>query len=151
MHYIIRNIEKKDLPQLVVLCEQHAHYEQAEYSSEGKEAKLEKALFSIRPALYALVVEVDNAVVGFATYTFDFSTWDAEFFIYLDCLYLEPAFRGHGIGAKIIEILRKTGMERDCVNIQWQTPVFNEQGINFYKNIGGLLQEKARFILPLAI
>jgi ribosomal protein S18 acetylase RimI-like enzyme len=149
MDYIIRKCEEKDLPQLVELCRKHSEFEQAVYRSIGKAAQLKEALFSDSPKLFCSVIESDNALKGYFSYTFDYSTWDAQSFLYLDCLYLAAEFRGNKIGDLVFEQLKAIAKQNDCVNIQWQTPVFNERAIRFYKRIGGTGKEKLRFFINL--
>ncbi|MCD0469302.1 GNAT family N-acetyltransferase [Flavobacterium sp. JAS] len=149
MEYSIRNCEVSDLPKLVVLCQKHAEYEKAAYSPEGKEEGLKKALFDENPKLHCLVVATKETIVGYVSYTFDFSTWNAATFIYMDCLFLEEETRGLGIGEILIEKLKQIGTEKNCVNIQWQTPEFNERAIKFYNRIGGKGKDKVRFTLDL--
>ncbi|MCO4292032.1 GNAT family N-acetyltransferase [Solitalea sp. MAHUQ-68] len=149
MEYLIRSIEEWDLPELVILCQKHAEYERAVYQSAGKEELLRIALFSAIPKLFALVVESNNKVVGYSTYTFDFSTWDAALFLHMDCLYLESEFRSTGIGAVLIERLTHVAVDKGCVNIQWQTPIFNERAIKFYNRLEAIGKEKMRFSLEL--
>jgi ribosomal protein S18 acetylase RimI-like enzyme len=149
MEYIVREIREEELSRLVEMCKSHADYEQANYNSTDKEKKLRAAIFSKNRKLYCYVVESSSQLVGYYTYTFDFSTWDAQSFLYLDCLYLEPAYRGLKIGEKIFENLIKIAQEHNCVNIQWQTPTFNERAIKFYKRVGALGKDKARFFFNL--
>lgn len=149
MNYLIREIEEKDLDQLLILCSKHAEYEKAPYRSAGKKEKLHSAIFSDPKQFYGLVVEVSEEIVGYATYTFDFSTWDAQKFIYLDCLYLEDYCRSYGIGQVLIEKVKETGQLNGCINMQWQTPEFNERAIQFYNRIGAIGKGKVRFCLPL--
>ncbi|WP_428230857.1 N-acetyltransferase family protein [Flavobacterium sp.] len=149
MEYSIRNCEPSDLPKLVILCQKHAEYEKANYSPEGKEAKLKEALFSKHPKLFCLVVATKETIVGYVSYTFDFSTWDAATFIYMDCFFLEEETRGFGIGEVLIDKLKQIGTEKNCINIQWQTPQFNERAIKFYNRIGGKGKDKVRFTLDL--
>ncbi|MFP4090114.1 MAG: GNAT family N-acetyltransferase [Cyclobacteriaceae bacterium] len=66
-------------------------------------------------------------------------------FLYLDCLYLEEDYRGWGIGEAMIKKLQVIAKEKACVNMQWQTPVFNQGAIRFYKKIGDEVKDKARF------
>ena len=96
-----------------------------------------------------MVVEVDSIVVGYTSYTIDFSTWDAKQFLYMDCLYLEPDVRGYEIGEKLIDELKIIAQRENCVNMQWQTPVFNERAVKFYERIGAAGKEKVRFSLAL--
>ena len=85
---IIRPAEKVDLPELVHLCRLHAAYEESAYDSENKENKLKHHLFSEYPSLFCLVAEYETKVVGYITYMKQFSTWDADFYVYMDCLFL---------------------------------------------------------------
>ncbi|RAW01118.1 GNAT family N-acetyltransferase [Pseudochryseolinea flava] len=145
MDYEIRDCKREDLPSLLSLCESHAMHEQSTFDPRNKIAGLEQAIFSPSPKLYCWIVERHATRVGYCTYTFDFSTWDAQQFLYLDCLFLEPAYRGLGIGQEIIRRLIKEAQANECVNIQWQTPTFNVDAIKFYNRIGATGQQKERF------
>jgi L-amino acid N-acyltransferase YncA len=149
MNYLIRDCQTKDLNAVVQLCQKHAEYERATFNLTGKEERLKNAIFDVHPKLFCLVVEVNETIVGYATYTFDFSTWDATTFMYMDCLFLEEETRGFGIGETLIEKLKQIAIEKKCINIQWQTPKFNERAIKFYHRIGGTAKEKVRFFLDL--
>lgn len=147
MNYIIRYCQHYDLPKLVKLCEAHAKFEGSTYNSDSKLDLLDTALFGSNPTLHCLVVDVGETIVGYASYTFDFSTWDASTFLYLDCLYLEFQWRGKKIGENIIGKLKEIASQNNCINIQWQTPTFNENAIRFYLNQGATKKEKVRFTL----
>ena len=149
MEYIIRACEKDDLPSLVELCQKHADYEQAIYNPAGKQELLTKAIFSDRQKLFCYIIESNGKTGGYFSYTFDFSTWDARTFLYLDCLYLEPEFRGFRIGEIVFDKLKVIAKQNDCVNIQWQTPVFNDRAITFYNRIGGTGKDKVRFFIDV--
>ncbi|KAF2515411.1 GNAT family N-acetyltransferase [Flavobacterium zhairuonense] len=149
MEYSIRNCEITDLPKLLILIQKHAAFEKAEFSPEGKEEGLKNALFGQNPKLYCLVVATEETIVGYTSYTFDFSTWNAQNFLYMDCLFLEEEVRSFGIGEILIERLKEIGKQNNCVNIQWQTPEFNERAIKFYNRIGANGKDKVRFTLTL--
>lgn len=149
MEYSIRKCELRDLPKLILLCQKHAEYERTDYSDLGKEEALKKALFRENPKLNCLVVATNKTIVGYASYTFDYSTWDAADFLYMDCLFLEEEVRGFGIGEQLIDRLKQIAIEKGCASMQWQTPHFNERAIKFYNRIGGKGKEKVRFTLPL--
>jgi ribosomal protein S18 acetylase RimI-like enzyme len=149
MNYLIRNCQPNDVVTVVDLCQKHADYEKASFDAIEKEEKLKNALFSNRPKLFCLVVEVNKTILGYTTYTIDFSTWDAASFMYMDCLYLEEETRSFGIGEALIEKLKQIAITKNCINIQWQTPEFNERAIKFYRRIGGNGKSKVRFFLNL--
>jgi L-amino acid N-acyltransferase YncA len=149
MNYLIRDCQPNDLNTVVDLCQKHAEYEKASFNPIGKEERLKNAIFDVHPKLFCLVVEVDETIVGYASYTIDFSTWDAASFMYMDCLYLEDSFRGSGIGEAIIQELKQIAIAKKCINIQWQTPTFNDRAIKFYHRIGGTGKDKVRFTFDL--
>jgi len=140
----IRFIGKSDLKDLIRLCELHAIFEKSEYHSEGKEQKLGEHLFSVKPSLYCLVVEHLGKIVGYATYMKQFSTWDSDFYLYIDCLFLTEESRGFGIGKKIINRMKQEGYKNQCTHIQWQTPDFNERAMKFYNRIEAKSKSKSK-------
>ena len=146
MEYLIRTCEKRDLPGLVQLCKAHAAYENSNYDTKNKIEALNNAIFSTAPQLYVHVIESQKMLVGYFSFTYDFSTWDAQKFMYLDCLYLEPNFRNSGIGSVILQNLETIAKQNNCLNIQWQTPAWNEIAIKFYNKNGAIGYDKVRFI-----
>ena len=74
-----------------------------------------------------------------------FSTWDASFYVYMDCLYLEEAIRGLGVGKEFMKKIREYAIDNGCKEIQWQTPYFNKQALNFYNKLGAQSKTKERF------
>lgn len=145
----IRFARKKDLPQIIALCKEHAEHEKAKYDPTSKSTLLSNSIFGQNPVLKCLVVEDDNIIIGYATFTKQFSTWDASFYIYLDCLFLKEQTRGKGLGKVIMEKVKKYGKTQNCHLIQWQTPYFNERAIEFYNKIGAKSKSKERFYLNI--
>ena len=146
---IIRFAEPNDLDGILSLCQAHAEFEKSEYNFEGKKEGLSKNLFQEHPTLYCLVVQKDNELVGYATYMPQFSTWDATFYLYMDCLFLTDGSRGFGIGEQLMDLIKKESVRLGCTHIQWQTPTFNIRAIKFYNRIGATSKDKGRFFLSL--
>jgi ribosomal protein S18 acetylase RimI-like enzyme len=147
--FVIREAAVEDLPEIIRLCAEHAEFEQVQYSHHGKAEKLKGYLFGDQPSLYCLVVEKDDSLVGYATYSKEFSTWDADFYIHMDCLYLRPHVRGMRIGEELVKRIVERARDLNCNLIQWQTPKFNARAVKFYKRIGATEKEKVRFYLEL--
>jgi hypothetical protein len=89
---VVRPIQPRDVNAVVQLCIEHAAFEQAAFCADGKIEELSRALFATEPQLWGVVVEVDDAVVGYATCTRGFSTWQAS-------NYLHMASTGHVLTA----------------------------------------------------
>jgi len=145
----IRFAKQEDLDELIGLCEEHAFYEKADFSKDGIKEKLQTHLFSKTPALFCLVVELDSKLIGYATYMKQYSTWDASFYVYMDCLFLNENSRGLGLGELLMNQIKKESINLGCDLIQWQTPTFNAGAIKFYNRIGATSKNKNRFFLDL--
>ncbi|MBK6266073.1 GNAT family N-acetyltransferase [Marivirga sp. S37H4] len=148
-NFTIRFVKQGDLIPLIDLCEAHAEYEKASFDKFGKAEKLGQYLFGDTPALYCLVVEKDHQLIGYATYIKQFSTWDASFYIYMDCLFMNDTSRGMGLGEKLVDKIKEEAKKLGCDLIQWQTPDFNTRAIKFYKRIGAVSKPKERFFLTV--
>lgn len=147
MDYQIRKAELKDIEGIIKLCAEHAEFEKANFSPLKKAQKLADFLFSTHPPVFCLVVEKDNALLGYTTFMPEFSTWDADYYVYMDCLFLRPHARNFGIGKELIKEIAKFAKARKIKQIQWHTPDFNERAIKFYQRIGAKSKEKTRFYL----
>ncbi|HAS46997.1 MAG TPA: N-acetyltransferase [Microscillaceae bacterium] len=142
---IIRFASPLDMDALIQLCAEHAAYEKADYDPYGKKENLGMRLFSPPPPLYCLVVEQNEEIIGYATYMKQFSTWDAGYYLYLDCLFLNKKSRGQGLGEQLMLRIKEEAQKLGLSEIQWQTPDFNEGAIRFYQRLGATNKNKERF------
>lgn len=145
----IRFAKKEDLDGIVALCKLHAVFEKESFDSHDKAEGLNRYLFSATPSLYCLVVEKGKEIIGYASYMKQFSTWDAAYYIYMDCLFMLDGFRGFSIGEKLIDRIKTEGRKLGCTTIQWQTPYFNRRAMKFYDRVGGLGKSKKRYFLKI--
>ena len=141
----IRFAREKDIEQIVSLCADHAAFEKSEYDSLNKVELLSKHIFQSTNSVKCIVAEQLDEIVGYATFLKQFSTWDANFYVYLDCLYLKEKIRGKGVGFKIMTLIKEYAKAENCDMVQWQTPDFNADAIVFYKRLGGISKSKERF------
>ena len=101
--------------------------------------------------VHCLVIERGHQIVGYATFMKQFSTWDAAWYMYLDCLFLKKEIRGNGWGLKMMEKIKTYAKQEKCSSIQWQTPSFNASGIVFYSKIGAISKTKESFFWNITI
>ena len=144
---IIRFVKTNDLEELIILCKEHAEYEKSDFKVLGKKEALKKHLFGSNPSLYCLVVEVNSQLIGYSTFMKQFCTWESEFYIYMDCLFLNGLSRGLGLGEQMINRIKAESVNLGCDLIQWQTPDFNTGAIRFYNRVGAISKTKERFFL----
>jgi len=91
------------------------------------------------------VVECEQQLLGYMSVIKQFSTWDMNWYYYLDCLYLTSETRGQGLGIKMMEHLKSYAQDNAINHVQWQTPISNLSAINFYQKLGAVNKEKQRF------
>jgi GNAT superfamily N-acetyltransferase len=80
----------------------------------------------------ALVVEVEEKIIGFALYFTNYSTWKGKC-LYLEDFYILPEFRRSGIGAKLFNEVVKVAQERGVKRMDWQVLEWNEPALEFYR------------------
>lgn len=141
----IRHAKKEDIAQLLTLCAEHAEHEKAAFDPTDKDKLLSKRLFGADPVVKCMVVVGGDQLMGYATFMKQFSTWDAAYYVYLDCLYLRKEIRGRGLGYKMMGLVKQYASEEGCEIIQWQTPGFNTDAIAFYHRLGAKSKLKQRF------
>jgi GNAT superfamily N-acetyltransferase len=147
MHPIIRPLRPQDLPILVELCIDHAAYERSAYDPAGKVDALAKLLFTPDARLECLVVEEQGVLVGYASFSVECSTWDAEHYMHMDCLFLRPEARNKGIGRRLMAAIAQRALRAGITRMQWQTPSFNVDAIRFYDRLGPAKKEKFRYFM----
>jgi GNAT superfamily N-acetyltransferase len=132
----IRPAEATDVPVILRLIHGLAEYERAPEAVTATEADLLRDGFGERPMFYVVLAEWDGAPVGFAFYFFNYSTWQGRPGLYLEDLFVDPAYRGWGIGKALLVHLARIAVTRGCGRYQWQVLDWNEPAIRFYEAMG---------------
>lgn len=143
----IRKAEQGDMEQIINLCQLHSEYEGQPYNRKGKLQMLSNAIFNKNILLWCYVAENDGVIEGYATATKEFSTWDAQHYLHMDCLFVLETSRGKSIGKKLLKTIEELSTEQLCTHVQWQTPINNKGAINFYERYGAISKPKLRFFL----
>lgn len=143
----IRWAMPEDMDELVRLCTEHAAYERSSFDPAGKEEALAQMLFAPDARLKCLVAEEDARLIGYATFSVEVSTWDADRYMHMDCLFLRPEARNKGIGRALMRRIAQEARDQGVIRMQWQTPSFNVDAIRFYDRLGPEKKEKYRMFL----
>lgn len=145
--WTVRPASVADAPALARLCAAHATYERLSPTPTDHAARLADALAVGR--LQAWLGWLGGEAIGYSSATQDFSTLAGAPFLHLDCLYLEPAARGLGLGRELLAAVAGHARALGCTQLQWQTPVWNADAIRFYDRLGATRLEKQRYTLAL--
>lgn len=134
--FSLRAAKPRDLPAIVGLIGELAEFEQLTHLLEVTPRKLEPQLFGPRPAAEAVVAEGGGEVVAFALFFTNFSTFLGRPGLYLEDLYVQPRWRGAGIGRALLRHLAALAVERDCGRFEWSVLDWNTHAIGFYQAMG---------------
>jgi GNAT superfamily N-acetyltransferase len=132
----IRPAEPRDVPALITMVLELAEYENAPEQAVATEADFTRDLFGESPRVHALVVEVSGEVVAYAFYFLNYSTWLGRHGIYLEDLYVRPAFRGQGFGKALLIRLAQECVEKGYGRLDWSVLDWNTPSRDFYAALG---------------
>ncbi|MBS0376028.1 MAG: GNAT family N-acetyltransferase [Proteobacteria bacterium] len=125
-----------DVPVLLSLIGELAEFERLAHELVVTEASLASALFGERPAVEAVLARVAGEVAGFALYFHNFSTFSGRRGLYLEDLYVRPAFRGEGVGRGLLVHVAQLAAARGCGRMEWAVLNWNRRAVGFYESLG---------------
>jgi len=136
MAITIRPATPADIPQILKFIRALAAYEREPDAVTATEAGLLQDGFGPNPFYYCLIADYDDRAAGFALYFFNYSTWMGRPGLYLEDLFVEPEFRGLGIGKALLQRVAAIAVERKCRRLQWEVLDWNTPAIDFYRAMG---------------
>jgi hypothetical protein len=129
---------ERDLPAIEHLVRQLARYEKLEHAMVASQNDFREALFGAERNAHALMAFVEDAAVGFALYFYNFSTFAGKRGIYLEDIFVEPEYRGRGIGSALLKRLARIAKEQGCGRMEWSVLTWNQPSIDFYHRLGAI-------------
>ena len=135
---LIRIAQPNDVADIHRLIFELAVYEKAPEQMVATVDQINQSLFSDKPVAFCHVAEVDGKIVGIALWFLNYSTWLGKPGIYLEDLFVQPEYRGHGIGKGFMKTLAQICIERGYERFQWWVLDWNEPSIDFYKSLGAV-------------
>jgi GNAT superfamily N-acetyltransferase len=131
----IRTAVAEDVPLIHALVRGLAEYEREAESAQLTEAELLRDGFGPNPAFACLIAEWDGIGCGFALYFPIYSTWAGRS-LYLEDLFVEPEYRGRGIGKSLLAHVAAVAKEQGCARLDWSVLRWNQPAIGFYEGLG---------------
>ena len=135
---MIRYAVTEDAPRILQLIKDLAGYEKAPLEAKATLQQIEETIFGNKPSAFCHVAEEDGVVVGISIWFLNYSTWLGKPGIYLEDLYIDPAYRGKGYGLALLKELGKICVERNYERLQWWVLDWNEPSIEFYTSLGAV-------------
>jgi GNAT superfamily N-acetyltransferase len=136
MNPFIRPAVPADRDLIFAFIRELAEYERLLDQVDATASDIERDLFGPSPRVFCDIAEADGAPAGFALWFYNYSTFRGRYGIYLEDLFVRPAFRGRGLGKALLIQLAKRAVAEKCSRVEWSVLDWNEPSIAFYKSLG---------------
>ncbi|HEY8380670.1 MAG TPA: GNAT family N-acetyltransferase [Microvirga sp.] len=138
MSLTIRPAAPADAGLVLSFIRELAAYERLAHEVVATERDMAEALFGPSPRVFADIAEWNGEPAGFALWFYNFSTFRGRHGLYLEDLFVRPAFRGHGIGKGLLQHLARRCMDEGLARLEWWVLDWNEPALAFYRSIGAV-------------
>ncbi|MBO5037659.1 MAG: GNAT family N-acetyltransferase [Clostridia bacterium] len=133
--YVFRYATKDDAALVLQFIKDIAEYEKMSDQVVNSEELLLDWVFEKKRAEVIFVLE-DGKEVGFALFFHNYSTFVGRSGLYLEDLFVQPAYRGKGYGKALLKELARIAVERNCGRMEWTCLDWNKPSIDFYLSLG---------------
>jgi len=132
----LRFASENDVEQILAFIKALAEYEKMSLDVEATEESIKETLFGKRAFAEVIFAELDGRAVGFALFFHNYSTFVSKPGLYLEDIFVYPAYRGRGIGKVMMAYLAHLTLERHCGRFEWSCLKWNTQSLDFYRALG---------------
>ncbi len=139
---LIRPANPADATLVFALVVELAKYERLESEVDATCETLAAALFSRDPRAFCDIAEHQGEAVGMAVWFYSFSTFRGRHGIWIEDLFVRPAFRGQGFGKALIASLARRCADEKLARLEWSVLDWNEPSIAFYERLGARRMEQ---------
>lgn len=139
----IREAKPRDLARIWELIQELAEFERLSHTVVGSPDLLKKHLFAWK-VCGAFVAEEQGKIVGYCLFFRTYSTFRTQPGIWLEDLYVSPAFRRKGHGRALLQHLINVSREAGYGRLEWSVLDWNSDAIEFYRSMGADLLDDWR-------
>ena len=132
----VRPARPGDEPHILRLVRGLAEYERLLDRMTATEADFRRLLFCPKPLARAILAGTGGPPVGIAIWYYVVSTFTARPVLFLEDIFVEPAYRAQGIGLALLRHLAGIARAENCLSMEWNVLNWNQPAIDFYRRIG---------------
>ncbi|MEL4304442.1 GNAT family N-acetyltransferase [Methanococcoides sp. LMO-2] len=131
----IRSTDETDIPLIMRFIKELADFEKLSDTVVATEEDLKRSLFGERPYAEAVIAEIDGSPAGFMIFFHNFTAYVGKPGIYIEGIYVDPAYRGSGVGEALMKYCAGIAKERGCGTMNWCVLDWNPAR-KFYERLG---------------
>jgi GNAT superfamily N-acetyltransferase len=138
MTAVVRPAEPDDAALILSLIRELAAYERLLDEVDATEEAVAAALFGPNPRVFGDIGLWQGEPVGFAIWFYTFSTFRGRHGIFVEDLFVRPAFRSRGVGTALLQLLARRCLAEGLPRLEWDVLDWNEPAIRFYRSLGAV-------------
>jgi GNAT superfamily N-acetyltransferase len=142
----IRAARREDVPAVLAMIRALADFEKLSHLCVASEADLREALFGPQHAAEVLIAWKDGEPAAFALFFHNFSTFLGRPGLWLEDLFVRPAYRRQGCANALLRALASVAVERGCSRFEWAVLDWNTAAIDFYRALGATVLPDWRIV-----
>ena len=135
---VLRRAGRSDAPALIELICALAQFEKLTPPNSEEQSRLLEDGFGDRPRFEAWLAfwNGEPTPVGYAVCFETYSTFRATPTLYLEDIFVLPAYRGRGIGSALLRHCIQLAHDRGCARMEWTCLDWNKKAQQVYEQIG---------------
>jgi GNAT superfamily N-acetyltransferase len=140
----IRPAKPADLRLILTFVRELADYEKLSAAVDASPEHVSAVLFVPDPSVFCDIAELYGEPAGFVIWFRNFSSFRGRHGIYLEDLFVRPAFRGKGIGKALMRRLALRCVREGWTRFEWAVLDWNKPSVDFYRSIGADVMDEWR-------
>ncbi|XP_075145375.1 thialysine N-epsilon-acetyltransferase-like [Haematobia irritans] len=141
-NFLFRKAEKNDIKVVVEMIQELADFEKMSDGPQLTEKDLirDSGLDGGQEYCHIYVLDLiekeQSLTIGYAICFYSYSTWQGKSY-FLEDIYVRPAYRGLGAGARIFREIAAKAKKYECKRVDFHVLSWNPAS-KFYKNLGAV-------------
>jgi diamine N-acetyltransferase len=132
----LRHAEPPDTSLILEFIRELAAYEHEPDKVVATETDISRYVFGEHPLVRVTMADWNGEPAGFALWFLNFSSWEGKPGIYLEDIFIRPAYRRNGIGKAMLRHLAAIAVREGWTRFVWQVLDWNTPAIEFYEAHG---------------
>jgi GNAT superfamily N-acetyltransferase len=138
--FTLRDAKPRDAETVHRLVTALAEYEKLGHEVKASPQDFYGALATKR--VYGLIAEVEGEPIGFCLWYETFSTFTGRGGIWIEDVFVDPAYRRLGIGLAFFREVARRAVAAGHARVEWNVLDWNAPAIAFYRRIGAVGQDE---------